>query len=136
MKSLFFSFAALIATTQSLTNHTFPPDFIFGAATASYQIEGAWNHEGESIIKTCIVSHIYGRNHIDLKLTPWSRVLVEKLTVAQTFKKLPAFYGNRNLIYISKSLVPVLSQINPAHTLSHFPKINFNIIISSTSRFF
>ncbi|HRR03401.1 MAG TPA: family 1 glycosylhydrolase, partial [Treponemataceae bacterium] len=26
----------------------FPPKFIWGAATASYQIEGAWNEDGRS----------------------------------------------------------------------------------------
>jgi hypothetical protein len=46
MKSLIISFAALIATVHGHTNHSFPVDFIFGTATAAYQIEGAWNHEG------------------------------------------------------------------------------------------
>jgi len=31
-------------------------------------------------------------------LTPWSRVLLEKLTVSQLAKKFPAFYGTRKFI--------------------------------------
>lgn len=30
-----------------MANHTFPKDFIWGTATASYQIEGAWNKDGK-----------------------------------------------------------------------------------------
>lgn len=30
-----------------MTTYTFPQDFIWGAATASYQIEGAWNTDGK-----------------------------------------------------------------------------------------
>jgi len=31
-------------------------------------------------------------------LVPWSRVLLEKLTGSQLFKKFPAFYGTRRFI--------------------------------------
>jgi hypothetical protein len=31
---------------------------------------------------------------VTAKLTPWSRVLLEKLTGSQLLKKYPAFYGN------------------------------------------
>ena len=36
-------------------------------------------------------------------LTPWSRVLLEKLTVSQLVKKFPAFYGTRRFITASTS---------------------------------
>jgi hypothetical protein len=41
---------ALSVTLESVlcgTNYSFPPDFLFGAATASYQVEGAWNVDGK-----------------------------------------------------------------------------------------
>jgi len=31
-------------------------------------------------------------------ITPWGRVLLEKLTGSQLVKKFPAFYGNRKFI--------------------------------------
>ena len=30
-----------------MSTYNFPPDFVWGAATASYQIEGAWNEDGK-----------------------------------------------------------------------------------------
>ena len=36
-------------------------------------------------------------------LTPWSRVLLEKLTVSQLVKKFPTFYGNRRFITAFRS---------------------------------
>jgi hypothetical protein len=36
-------------------------------------------------------------------ITPWSRVLLEKLTGFQLFKKFPAFYGTQRFITVSTS---------------------------------
>jgi len=36
-------------------------------------------------------------------LTPWSRVLLQKLTGSQLVKKLPAFYGTRRFITVLTS---------------------------------
>jgi hypothetical protein len=35
---------------------------------------------------------------IEMEVTPWSTVLLEKLIVAQLIKKFPAFYGTRRFI--------------------------------------
>lgn len=43
------NYAALIESEASLKDvfHPFPKDFSFGAATAAYQIEGAWKDDGK-----------------------------------------------------------------------------------------
>jgi len=44
----------------------------------------------------------------------WGRAVLEKLTVPQLVKKLPAFYGTRSFVTVFTGvLVAILSQMNP-----------------------
>ena len=70
-------------------------------------------------------------------LTPWCRVLLEKLTGLQIVKKFPAFHGTRRFISALTSVrhLSILSQPNPVHIpTSHLLEIHPNIIHPSTPR--
>jgi hypothetical protein len=63
-------------------------------------------------------------------LTPWSRVLLEKLTGLQLVKKFPAFYGTRRFITALTSLRhPSLSWANPIQSTSPHPTSWRSILI-------
>jgi hypothetical protein len=65
-------------------------------------------------------------------LTPWSTVLLEKLTGLQLVKKFPTFFGNRRFTNAPPP-VSILSHLNPVHTpTSRFLKICLHIILPST----
>jgi len=70
-------------------------------------------------------------------LTPWNRVLLEKLTGSQIVKKFPAFYGNQRFItavtsarHLSLTWASSIQSIPPT---SHFLKIHLNSLAAAVN---
>jgi hypothetical protein len=84
-----------------------------------------------SVHRKMVISLTYSLTYLPI---PWSRVLLEKLTVPQLVKKSLAFYGAQEVHYrIHKNLllVPVWNQIKQLNTLSSYViNIYFKILLS------
>jgi hypothetical protein len=88
-----------------------------------------------NIYKKCIRGNLVHSNCCN-QLTPWCRVLPEKLRGHQILQKFPEFNGTRRFITVSTTAaVPILSHNNPVHAPSQLLNIHFNIILLFTSRF-
>ena len=87
-----------------------------------------------------VQTQIYSANRQEVKehlltylLTPWCRVLLEKLTGLQLVKEFPAFHGNRRFITALTSVCHLsLSWANPIQSIYPHPTSWRSIIILST----
>jgi hypothetical protein len=100
------------------------PELRFDPET--FQIRRKFTRHGTvhlmQFILSCSTVFTVGPNKVS-----WSRVLLEKLTVAQIVKKCPIFYGTIKYVNKSPSFVPILSQVNSANSNTpHFFKTHFS----------
>ena len=84
-------------------------------------------------VSTDFLTHVcvrVGNNLNTYLLAPWSRVLLEKLTGFAASQEIPRILWNPKVHYLIHKCpppVPILSQLHPVSTPSHFLKIHKNV---------
>ena len=95
----------------------------------------SWLYQGASGSYLSLeIQYMYSDILLTHSLTPWSRVLLEKLNGSQLVKKFPAFYGTRRSIAaLQEPATCPCSEPDQSTPFSpsHFLKIRFNIILPS-----
>jgi hypothetical protein len=86
--------------------------------------ERAPRRSGNQFRRDAASFYLHGLTEKMNKLTPWNRIFLQKLTVAQPVNKLPALYGTRRSAAVFTRfcswLIPTRSHKNPTHNLSYW----------------